>query len=121
MIKLCFCVHRLPSLTREQFQDYWHSPHAPLLKRHAEVLGIRKYIQVHTRDSELGEALRASRGGPEAYDGVAELWWDSIEQMQEVLGTEQAQAAVAELIEDEHRFADLSRSPIFLAEERQIL
>ena len=90
--------------------------------RSAEVSGAAGvFIDAAFDHAKRREALRASRGGPEAYDGVAELWWDSLEQMQKVLGTEQAQAAVAELIEDEHRFADLSRSPIFLAEERQIL
>ena len=74
MIKLTFCLVRLPSLTREQFQDYWFNTHAPLVKSHREVLGIRRYVQLHSAEAALSVDLRQSRGGPEQYDGVAELW-----------------------------------------------
>jgi len=121
MVKLSFCMRKLPSLTRQQFQDYWHETHALLVTSHAEALGIRKYIQVHTRESEVNELLRASREAPEPYDGVAELWWDSLEQMEEILATAEGQAAAAELLEDEKRFIGHRSSPIFLAEERLIL
>ena len=31
MIKLTFCLHRLPHLSREAFQDYWFNNHAQLV------------------------------------------------------------------------------------------
>ena len=77
MVKLLFCARRLPHLSRAEFQKYWHENHGPLVKKYAAALGIRRYVQVHTLDSPVNEALRASRGGTEAYDGVAELWWSS--------------------------------------------
>ncbi|MFT5776135.1 EthD domain-containing protein, partial [Hyphomonas sp.] len=30
MIKLSFCLRRLPHLSREDFQTYWREQHAPL-------------------------------------------------------------------------------------------
>ena len=33
MIKLTFCLHRLPGLAREAFQEYWVNTHAPLVAR----------------------------------------------------------------------------------------
>ena len=33
MIKLTFCLHRLPHLSREDFQRYWFEKHAPLIDR----------------------------------------------------------------------------------------
>ncbi|HEY5625473.1 MAG TPA: EthD domain-containing protein [Dehalococcoidia bacterium] len=29
MIKLVYCLRRLPELTREEFQRYWRQNHAP--------------------------------------------------------------------------------------------
>ena len=46
MIKLTFCLARLPHLTREQFQDYWLNKHAPLVASHKATLGIRRYVQL---------------------------------------------------------------------------
>ena len=69
MLKLVFCLHRLPGLSREEFQRYWKEVHAPLVRRYAEALGIRRYVQLHTAESALNDALRASRGGPVPCDG----------------------------------------------------
>lgn len=71
MIKLTFCLRRLPQLSREEFQRYWLDTHAPLVRSFADALRIRGYVQLHTTTTALNDALRASRGGPEEYDGVA--------------------------------------------------
>src|SRR4029453_13626249 len=81
MIKLFFCARRLPHLSRAEFQKYWYENHGPLVKKYAAALGIRRSVQGHTLDHPIQEAFRQSRGGPEAYDGVAELWWDSLESL----------------------------------------
>ncbi len=121
MIKLLFCVRRLPHLSREEFQAYWRDRHGPLVRRLAPVLGIQRYVQMHTIDGILGEALRASRGGPEAYDGIAELSWESEEQMIGLMASEEAQRASQELLEDEQRFVDHARSPLWFATEVSII
>ena len=64
MLKLVFCLHRLPHLSREEFQRYWREEHGPLVRRHAEVLGIARYVQSHALGGEADAALRACRGGP---------------------------------------------------------
>ncbi len=121
MIKLVFCLRRLPHLSREEFQHHWHERHAPLVRAHAAALGIRRYVQTHTLDHPLNDALRASRGGPEPYDGVAELWWDDADALAAATTTDAGRAAGLALLEDERRFIDLARSPLFVAVERPIL
>ena len=122
MIKLVFTLRRRPDMSREEFQAYWRDRHAPLVRRHAEVLRIRRYVQTHARASELSAALGASRGGePDYYDGVAELWWDSLEDLAAVISTEEGQAAANELLEDERRFIDLESSPLWLGEEHVVV
>lgn len=120
MIKLTFCLHRLPSLSREAFQDYWFNKHAPLVARHSNVLRIRRYVQMHSATEAFNDAIQASRGAPQMYDGVAELWWDSIDDLT-TPPTPEAQAAGLALLEDERKFIDLSRSPLFIGEERVIV
>ena len=117
MIKLTFCLKRLPSLSREEFQRYWRDVHGPLVRSHAGALRIRRYVQLHTRSLSLNEALRASRGAPAEYDGVAELWWDSLADLEAVLASEAGARAGAALLEDERKFIDLSASPLWLGEE----
>lgn len=119
-MKLVFCLHRLSGLSREEFHKYWKDTHAPLVRRCTEALGIQRYVQLHTREDPLNEALRASRGAPEAYDGIAELWWKSRDAMEEALASAEGQEAGRILLEDERRFIDLTRSPIWLAEEHEI-
>lgn len=121
MVKLTFCLHRLPHLSREEFQRYWRESHGPLVREVAPALGIRRYVQSHTLASPLNEAFRRGRGAPAEYDGVAELWWDSVEALKSAGATPAGREAGRRLQEDEQRFIDLARSPIWLAEEHPIV
>lgn len=121
MIKLTFCLVRLPTLTREAFQAYWLDKHAPLVRRHQAVLGIRRYVQLHSFDPALSADVRVSRGGPEQFDGVAQLWWDSFDDLAKHLANPKATDAGRELLEDERKFIDLERSPLWWGEEHQII
>jgi uncharacterized protein (TIGR02118 family) len=121
MVKLTFCVHRLPSLSRAQFHRYWLEQHGPLVRELAAALGIRRYVQLHTLTTSLNQALRRARGGPEEYDGIAELWFDSLEDLAAAGATPEGRAAGRRLLDDERRFIDLPRSPIWLTSEHVIL
>lgn len=120
MIKLTFCLRRLPHLSREEFQRYWREQHAPLVAKHAGVLGILRYVQCHTGHDALNGTMQTSRGGPEAYDGVAELWFESEEAM--AANTSEAAAkAGAELLPDEKKFIDLANSPLWFSDEFKVV
>ena len=121
MVKLVFCLRRRDGLTREQFQAYWRDHHAPLVARHAAALGIRKYVQVHTLPEQRNEPLRSTRGGPPSYDGVAELWYDSFDAIRAAFATPAGQTAAQQLLDDERNFIDLTKSPLFFAEEHPIV
>ena len=121
MIKLSFCLRRLPGMSREAFQEYWLGTHGPLVRSHAKTLAIRRYVQQHTLESPLAAALAASRGGPEPFDGIAELWWDDAASLERVLADPAGRAASEELLEDEKKFIDLPRSPLWLSQEHAIV
>jgi uncharacterized protein (TIGR02118 family) len=119
MIKLTFCLKRLPHLSRAEFQTYWFDKHAPLVATHREVLRIRRYVQMHSGSDEMNVAIAASRNAPKMFDGVAELWWDSFDDIL-TNDTAEARAAGLALLEDERKFIDLPRSPLFFGEEKEI-
>jgi hypothetical protein len=91
MIKLTFCLRRLPSFTLEEFQDYWLNKHGPLVASHREALRIQRYVQLHSGDPAMAEALRAVRAG-----------------------------GIENVLEDEQKFIDLANSPLWFGEEKVI-
>ena len=95
MVKLIFCLRRLPHLSREEFQNYWLETHGPLVRERAAAIGARRYVQLHTRYDEMNAGLQASRGGPEPYDGVAELWFESVDAIGAGLSTNVGRRAAA--------------------------
>ena len=121
VLKLTFCLRRLPHLSREEFQRYWLERHGPLVRSFATVLHIRRYVQMHTAVTPYNAALRESRGGPEEYDGVAELWWDSLDDLAAAVATDEGRSAGLALLEDERTFIDLARSPLFVGEEHTLI
>lgn len=121
MVKLVFCLRRTSDLSREEFQRYWRDEHAALVRRHADVLGIRRYVQLHSLDDAISLAVAGSRGSPEPFDGVAELWFDDLDAIAEHGLTEAGQAAGAALLADERTFIDLERSPFFFTDEVAII
>ena len=61
MLKLVFNIRRRPEIEPEEFYRYWKDEHGPLVRSVADVLGIRRYVQSHTIDTPINDALRASR------------------------------------------------------------
>jgi uncharacterized protein (TIGR02118 family) len=120
MIKLTFALTRRPEFTREAFQAYWRERHAPLVASVKETLRIRRYVQLHSLPLNVSENLRRARGGPDGFDGVAQLWWESFEDMAAAGADPAAARAGAMLLEDERKFIDLGRSPLWWGEETVI-
>jgi uncharacterized protein (TIGR02118 family) len=118
MIRLVFLLRRKPGLSLEEFQRYWREDHGPLVAGHAKHIGALRYTQSHRLEDAANDAMHRARGGMEpAYDGVAELWWDSEAALAAGGSTPAGQAAGAALLEDEARFIDLPQSPLWLSHE----
>ncbi|KAF0965655.1 EthD domain-containing protein [Rhodococcus sp. T7] len=121
MIKIVFCLRRRPGLSGEEFRRYWLGEHAELVRIHGSALRIRRYTQSHTIDDPpLSAAVDARGCTVEPYEGVAELWWDSIDDIVAAGSTPEGRAAGRALLSDEHHFIDLQNSAIFYAEEHVI-
>lgn len=121
MIRMLFCLRRLPTLSLEEFQSYWRDTHAPLVARHAPAIGLALYRQHHRLDDAVLGALLKGRLTDDPFDGVAELGWASEADLLGGGGTPDVRAANRELFEDEQRFIDLARSPIFFARTHTVV
>ena len=109
MIKNYTLLKKKPGLSQEKFFQYWKKNHGPLASK--LIPGLRKYIQGHA----------VSIAGMEPrFDGIAELWFDSIEGVQNYLKWRETEKA-KELIEDENKFIDKTQLVRIFAEEQVIV
>ena len=120
MIKLVYIIKRLPGMTPEEFYTRWLEGHAPLVTEVADDVKAVRYVQSHTMDTALNQQFADSRGMPPAYDGITEVWWNTIEDLVEGMSTPAGKDAHRRLLEDEKDFIDFENSYVFITEEHLI-
>ena len=121
MIKLVECLRRLPHLSHQEFLDYWHDVHGPLVVSLAKDLRMGRYVQCHGIVHPVHDAIRTSHRSLEPFDGVAEVWFASREAMEPTYSTAAMKEANRKLREDEARFLDWPRCVVFFTEERVMI
>ncbi len=118
--KMTWVGSRLSNLTPEQYQDHYINTHGPLVKGYGDLLGIKKYDQIHLIDDPLNDTLRSLRGTGEPYLVSAEFIWD-FKEMMPIKNAKQKKQAQEEIAEDEKLFIDFSKSAIWFAEEHVVI
>ena len=119
-IKLVFCCRRRPELSLEEFHRTGLDDHGPRVRRCREHLPqMKRYVQSHLVAGPPTDAVRASRGSAEPYDGITEVWFDSLEAMGASTSAEAAEAGLR-LLEDERRMLDLPWCSVFVTVEHEI-
>jgi uncharacterized protein (TIGR02118 family) len=113
MIKLIICASRRPDISREAFDTYWREKHGQLVKSVAEFARhVRKYVQCHLVESAVPFGIAGS------YDGVAELWFDSVEDAAKAF----REPKYLEIIRaDGLKFVDPHKCISFVTEELQVI
>ncbi len=106
MIKLVYCISKKPGLSDEAFFQYWEQVHGPI---GARIPGLRRLVQSH-RLTVPGDPK------PADYDGMAELWFDTIEALLVARVSAEWQASSA----DEAHFIDPQRTAYLVSEEHPI-
>jgi hypothetical protein len=79
-----------------------------------------RYVQSHTCEVEVNQAFVASRGLAPPYDGITEVWWNSIDDLETAMADTARAEAMAMLREDESHFIEFSQSCVFLTTEHVI-
>jgi uncharacterized protein (TIGR02118 family) len=125
MIKFVYCIRKRADLSDEEFHTFWRDVHGPFIRGLAQTLGATKYIQSHTLNTPVNAEIAKSRGlDASFYDGVTEIWWDSMDDFLAAVSTPKGQAAAKQYITDpavgEVNFIDFSQSRAFLTEEHTV-
>jgi len=110
MLRLTFLIRRKEGMAKEEMQRYWLEEHGPLVAGYSKSLDMLRYVQAHPTNDDHSR-LTGRRGEmEEAYDGVAEVWWESKEAMFEATRSDAGREADRILRLDEQRFIDSERS-----------
>lgn len=94
-------------MSREDFGRYWTTQHAAIAMK---VPGIKRYV------INLAPDLSGS-GAEQAYDGFAEAWFDSLDDMRASSRSEEIKA----VLEDEKNLFDLSTRFTVVVEEHVMI
>lgn len=88
MVKLIALLKRKPGISQQEFAQRWVNEHT---KISAKMPGVRGYY-INLRTPRQPEGT----GDEPIYDGTAEMWWDSIDDMENAFASEIGQAAGAD-------------------------
>jgi uncharacterized protein (TIGR02118 family) len=125
MINFVYCIRKRAGLTDEEFRNFWRDTHGPFIRSLAKTLRATKYIQSYTLNTSVNAEIVKSRGlDSPSYDGITEIWWESMEDFLAAVSTAEGQEAARQYITDpkvgEVNFVDFSQSRAFLTEEHTV-
>jgi uncharacterized protein (TIGR02118 family) len=86
MIKLMGLITRKEGMSIEAFQTHWRDVHGPMIAR---APGLRRYVQNHSV-AELYDKCS------QAFDGIAEAWFDSLTAYEAAVASPGWQEAIAD-------------------------
>jgi uncharacterized protein (TIGR02118 family) len=86
-VKLIALLKAKPGMTRAEFERRWVEEHAPLTLKLKHLKGYRINVAIEEYQELEGEL---------PYDGTAELWWDSLEDLREDFSTPDARLGGAD-------------------------
>ena len=112
MIKLIVAIRRNPAMSPAEFHAYWRTEHARKV-RSIPACGryIRRYVQAHTVDAAYDQ-------GEPAFDGTAELWFDSMDDMNAFYSDPDY---LRDVQPDERVFADMEKTLFFVTAEETVV
>ncbi|KAF2099273.1 hypothetical protein NA57DRAFT_74775 [Rhizodiscina lignyota] len=100
-VKISLFLKKLPNISDEQFHEHWKGQHVKLAMQNKLFANkTRKYNQHHITPEYRKQA--AEFGIPVLeYDGVAEVWLDSLDDWKEIASDEEFKKVI---VEDEKLF-----------------
>lgn len=112
MIKIVRFVKKRKDLTMEEFRNYWLTKHSELEKMVVEKTTVRRI----TASFATGEL----KGGKELpFDGLAEIYFDSVEDMNVFYASEIHKTGV--MRKDEVNFVEMTADPVRVVTEEFVV
>jgi uncharacterized protein (TIGR02118 family) len=102
-------LKRKAGVSREEFMRYWKEEHGSIAAK--LIPGLKRYVQNHPVDIP---------GVESEYDGIAEIWWESLEAAMKYPAWHETEEA-RPLREDEAKFFDTKQMFRFFAKEHVIV
>ena len=118
MVKLVYNLRARDDVQPEEFHRYWLEEFGPKVRSVAKAIRTRKYVQSHTVETPLNDALVESHGMAPLHEGITEVWWRASTISGPISGPEN-EGALKRLVDDESKIIDLARSTIFMTEEHE--
>ena len=110
MVKIVRFIKRRKDLTHEQFKAYWLNKHSQLEKMVMEKTPMRKIVATFPTGEMVG-------GKEPPWDGMVELYFDSLEEMRAMFATEIPKI----MLKDEENFVDHSEPPLRIVTEEYVM
>lgn len=112
-LKVSCLLTRREGMTHAEFHRYWTEKHTPMLaKPQPGAPKVRRYVQLHPIAEDVPELRTAT------YDGVAEIWFESLDDAAAMFTSEHYKTVVAA---DEENFLDRSKTVFLYSREKTIL
>jgi uncharacterized protein (TIGR02118 family) len=108
LIKRVSFIKRKPGMSREDFSQYWLDVHGPLA---LQMPGISRYVQCHV-------APEVYEKGEPAYDGVAQIWFETMADMQYAMNSQEYKEGAQP---DGPKFVDPEHLVHLLTEENRVV
>ena len=108
LLKRVSFIKRKPGLSPEEFSHYWRDVHGPLA---LQMPGIRRYVQCHV-------APQAYEKGEPAYDGVAQIWFETMADLQYAMNSQEYKEGAQP---DGLKFVDPEHLGHLLTEENRVV
>ncbi len=123
MVRISYLMRRLPHLSLADFQSYWSDKHPQAAPADSfSTLGVKRYVQVLPLETEARNLVIGPRTGLiEPFDGIAELWVESIEALERDWSTDKAKEYLEIFFKDEQNFIDWTRSTIIVSNENIVM
>ena len=115
MIKFSALIKRKPGMSSEDFHRHWTETHKALALGAKDFMShIRKYVQCH----QIPEVVLKGQRLVPHYDGIVELWADSLEEMNLAFATPGYRNIIQP---DEANFCDETDFVIMVTEELRVV
>lgn len=116
MIKFVGMLRRKPGMSPDEFHHYWRNIHGPYVMSINEFARhVRKYVQCH---AITNQATVAGAGPTSPFDGIAELWFDSADEVRKAFSEPRY---LTEIRADEVKFLDLPNCITLMVEEAPMM
>ncbi len=116
MVKASVLIKRKQGMSSADFHRYWKEKHGPLALGVTDFIRhIRRYAQSHQLPPE---ALRSLSRTVSQYDGIVELWADSVEELERAFDSPGYKNIIQP---DESNFCDDSGGVIFMVTEDVVM